>query len=193
MNLKNYSTILLTVSSLFLSSADVLADSDTTMRVDPGDPSSAAVTRAVAVLQPTQGNQAHGSISFTQTGQGLRVQAQLQGLKPGTHAYHVHLYGDCSAPDGKSAGTHFNFQGSSENPPEDIQRITGNLGELEADADGKASADSIVEMASLQGDHSIIGRAVIVHERGNDPDSPPMGDTGARIACGVIGVGEASS
>jgi Cu-Zn family superoxide dismutase len=144
-------------------------------------------------MQPTDGNKAHGIVRFTQTGQGLRVQARIEGLTPGTHAYHVHLYGDCSSPDGKSAGPHFNFQGSSKNPPEDINRITGNLGEMEVGDDGKASTDDVIEMASLQGDYSVIGRAVIVHQRANDPNAAPTGDTGPRVACGVIGVGETSS
>lgn len=161
------------------------------LREDPGDPGSPVVERAVAVMMPTQGEKAHGTVTFTKTDKGLRVNAELSDLPPGQHAYHVHLFGDCSGNDGKTAGTHFNFNGSSEHPPKDIQRITGNLGVLAADKSGKATATMVIQHASLQGPYSIIGRAVIIHAKGNDPKSPPIGAAGKRLACGVIGIGQA--
>lgn len=161
------------------------------LKEDPGSTESPQVTQAIAVLNPTQGNEAKGTVRFSQDGEGVQVQAEAENLTPGKHAYHVHLYGDCSAPDGKSAGPHFNFTGSSKHPPEDIDRITGNLGELEAGDDGKATAEGPIEMAALHGPFSIIGRAVIVHVKGNDPSQPPEGDAGGRVACGVIGIAQA--
>lgn len=163
-----------------------------TWRTDPGAPESPVVDHAVAVLHPTEGNQARGVVRFTRAGEQIRVEARVTGLPPGPHAYHVHLYGDCSSPDGKSAGTHFNFAGPSENPPADIDRITGNLGDLIPGPDGTATATANIPLAQLTGDFSIIGRSVVVHERGNDPSKPPIGDAGGRLACGVIGVGEAT-
>lgn len=145
-----------------------------------------AQKQAVAVLQPTQGNDVKGTVRFTQQAQGVKVTAHVTGLTPGKHGYHVHVNGDCSSPDGKSAGTHFNFEGSSQNPPADIDRITGNLGNLDADQGGEANASSIVEKATLTGEKSIIGRSVIVHAKPNDPSQPPIGAAGARQACGVI-------
>lgn len=144
---------------------------------------------AIAVLHPTEGNQARGVVRFHRGDDGsVRVEARVSGLEPGSHAYHVHLYGDCSAPDGTSAGTHFNFVGSSVDPPEDIGRITGNLGELEAGDDGEARHSATLDLARLGGPKSIVGHAVVVHARGNDPESPPIGAAGARVACGVIGI-----
>jgi len=162
------------------------------IKEDPGKATAPEISRAIAVLEPTQGQEVQGTITFTQTSEGVQVKAEVIHLPAGKHAYHVHLYGDCSGPDGKAAGTHFNFQGSSKDPPDNIDRITGDLGNLEADADGKATAQTIIEHATLHGPYTIIGRSVVVHAKGNDPSSPPMGAAGSRLACGVIGIDEAS-
>lgn len=145
---------------------------------------------AVAVLHATEGNEVSGTVRFTPADDGVQVNAEVSSLPGDRHAYHVHLYGDCSADDGTSAGTHFNFLGSSTNPPADIDRITGNLGDLDADAEGKATHVSLVENASLTGPKSIIGRSVVIHASANDPDQPPIGGAGPRLACGVIGIAE---
>lgn len=145
---------------------------------------------AVAVLHATEGNEVGGTVRFAPADGGLRVNAEVSDLPGDRHAYHVHLYGDCSADDGTSAGTHFNFLGSSTNPPADIDRITGNLGDLDADAEGKATHAALVENASLTGPKSIIGRSVVVHASANDPEQPPIGAAGPRLACGVIGIAE---
>jgi len=146
---------------------------------------------AVAVLHPTKGHDVRGVVRFEPGELGLRVHSEVSGLEPnGTHAYHVHLWGDCSAPDGTSAGTHFNFEGSSQDPPEDIQRITGNLGDLRANTDGRADHSTTVEAATLTGPKGVVGRSVVVHARANDPDQPPIGAAGPRLACGVIGIAE---
>lgn len=136
----------------------------------------------VAELQPTAGNEARGMVRFRRDGEGVLMTAELEGLPPGVHAFHVHEKGDCSAPDASSAGPHYAFAPTSD-PPE---RITGNLGELEADEDGRARREARIPLARLDGPRSIVGRSVVVHERGNDPTSPPAGDAGGRIACGVI-------
>lgn len=145
---------------------------------------------AVAVLHPTRGNEASGTVRFTPVDGGVRVDSEVAGLTEGRHGYHVHLYGDCTAGDGTSAGTHFNFRGPSRNPPGNIDRITGNLGELVADARGNASHSTEVEHASLTGPKAIVGRSVVVHASANDPDQPPIGAAGSRVACGVIGIAE---
>ncbi|MGD8427170.1 MAG: superoxide dismutase family protein [Balneolaceae bacterium] len=145
-------------------------------------------TKAVAVVHPTEGNTAMGTVTFEKVDDGIQVHAEFKGLSEGMHGFHIHLYGDCTASDGTSAGTHFNFEGSSLNPPADIDRITGNLGNLNANADGEAIADTLIANAVLNGAKSIIGRAVIVHEKANDPSQPPIGAAGSRLGCGVIGI-----
>ena len=168
--------------------------------LDPGAASPQPVQAAVALLQPPGGAQPgvagphgaspHGEVYFEQGEQGLRVTAHVQGLPAGTHAYHVHLRGDCSGEAGKSAGPHFNFSGPSAPPPDDVGRITGNLGELRADEGGRARHQGRIADASLTGRYRIVGRAVVVHAKGNDPEQPPDGAAGARLACGVIGLTE---
>ena len=145
--------------------------------------------RAVAKLYPTNGNKVTGTVTFTPADNGLKVRTEASGLTPGEHGYHLHIYGDCTAADGTSAGTHFNLQGSSLNPPKDIDRITGDLGNLDAGEDGNASHEAVIENAKLTGAKSIIGRSVIVHEKPNDPSQPPIGAAGSRLACGVVGIG----
>lgn len=142
-------------------------------------------TRAIAILRPTQGSNVSGVVTFEETSDGVRAHTNVRGLPGGEHAYHVHVYGDCSAPDATSAGPHFRFG------PADTG-ITGNLGELMG-AGGQVTNTTLLREAKLDGERSIIGRAVVVHEKGNDPSQPPDGAAGARIACGVIGLDEASS
>lgn len=148
------------------------------------------VTSAVAVVNPTNGNKAKGTVTFSEGGNGVQVKAEFSGLPQGKHGFHVHLYGDCSASDGTSAGTHFNFEGSSKNPPANIDRITGNLGNVEAGSNGSATADTTISNTTLK---AILGRAVIVHAKENDPTQPPIGAAGARLGCGVIGIANADN
>lgn len=148
---------------------------------------------AVAVLQPTEGNEASATVRFTAENGGLSYTTQAKGLTPGKHGYHIHLYGDCSAADGTSAGTHFNLKGSSRNPPKDIDRITGNLGALDAGDDGTAEDEGTLDQASLTGAKAIIGRSIIIHAKDNDPSQPPIGAAGPRQACGVIGAAKPKS
>ncbi len=164
-------------------------DHDHHVMVDPGEDEPEPVTRAIAVMHATKGNTAGGTVVFTQSDEGLEFTSTFTGLKPNSkHAHHIHLYGDCSGEDGKTAGTHFHVKGSSLNPPKDIAYITGNLGDLEADKDGKATLTGTLEGGSLQGKFSVLGRSVIVHEKQNDPKAPPIGAAGGRMGCGVIGL-----
>jgi Cu-Zn family superoxide dismutase len=161
--------------------------------VDPGAANKQPVKRAIAILHPTAGSKASGVVRFVDVGgRGLDVFAVVHGLDARVHAYHVHVFGDCSSGDAKSAGPHFNFLGSSFD--DEVGMITGNLGHVQRHKTGPTSThQGRVEDASLQGEFSIIGRAVVVHERGNDPSVTPDGDAGARIACGVIGVANPSA
>ncbi len=159
------------------------------LMLDPGADDPAPVTAAVARLHPTAGNEAQGTVRLQESEAGLAVGAEISGLPAGsTHAYHVHVYGDCTGADGKSAGTHFHFDGSSLNPPADIDEITGNLGELVADDQGTATHRALIPDASLQGEYTLLGRSIVIHAKPNDATQPPIGAAGGRLACGVIGV-----
>jgi Cu-Zn family superoxide dismutase len=153
--------------------------------------SPAAVTKAVAVLSPLGSSGVTGTVTFTKADGGVRVQAQLKGLKPGDHGFHIHEFGDCSAADGASAGGHFNPSAEPHGAPTDAQRHTGDLGNIEASAAGVADLEYTDSRATLDGANSVLGRGVIVHEKGDDLKTQPTGNAGARVACGVIGVAKA--
>ncbi|MFO1499675.1 MAG: superoxide dismutase family protein [Verrucomicrobiota bacterium] len=152
----------------------------------------AAIKEAVAVLHPTAGNKAHGEVRFTQVGDSVKVSAHLEGLNPGQkHAMHIHEFGDCSSPDGMSAGGHYNPEGHAHALPETAQRHAGDLGNVQADNDGHAHYEITVDNISIAGTKNpIIGRGVIVHAKVDD-GGQPVGNAGARLACGVIGVAKA--
>jgi Cu-Zn family superoxide dismutase len=149
----------------------------------------APVTQAVAVLHPTAGQHCQGVVRFTQEGESVKVVADIEGLTPGQkHGFHIHQYGDCSAPDGMSAGGHYNPEGHQHGLPESENRHAGDLGNVQADDQGKAHYEITVTNISITGaKNPIIGRGVIVHTKVDD-GRQPVGNAGARIACGVIGV-----
>ena len=119
----------------------------------------------------------------------MKVVADLEGLNANQkHAFHIHQYGDCSAPDATSAGGHYNPEGHQHGLPDAQNRHAGDLGNVQADADGKAHYEITVSNVSIMGHmNPILGRGVIVHAKVDD-GGQPVGNAGARIACGVIGV-----
>ncbi|WP_419656123.1 SodC: superoxide dismutase [Desulfosarcina variabilis str. Montpellier] len=143
---------------------------------------------AVAVLHPTAGSNVSGTIHFTAVADGVKVSATVEGLKPGKHGFHIHELGDCSAPDGTSAGGHFNPEKNPHAGPDQAKRHVGDLGNLFADGSDRSHYERVDSHLSLNGAHSIVGRAVIVHAGEDDLTSQPTGAAGGRLACGVIGV-----
>jgi Cu-Zn family superoxide dismutase len=147
-------------------------------------------TELVAVLSPTEGNQAAGVVTFKSAGKGkVEVKADISGLSPNSkHAIHVHQYGDLTSKDGKSAGDHYNPLGHQHALPDQKVRHAGDFGNLEADANGTATMTLVVSNISLAGQLSpIIGRGLVVHAKLDD-GGQPSGNAGDRIAVGVIGV-----
>lgn len=141
----------------------------------------------VARLTATQGNSASGEVRFTQEGARLAVVARVSGLKPNqAHGFHVHEKGDCSSPDATSAGGHFNPGGAPHGAP-GVPHHAGDMPSLAADAQGNAQASFSID-GSLAGDAAtaFAGKAVIVHAMPDDYATQPTGNSGARIACGVI-------
>ena len=143
------------------------------------------VTKATAKLEPKSGSNVTGKITFTKTGNEVQVTADIENLKPGKHGFHIHEKGDCSAPDASSAGGHFNPTHQHHGGPTSAERHIGDLGNIEPDASGKVHFDWKGKM-SLSGADSIIGKSVVVHEKADDLKTDPAGNSGARIACGVI-------
>jgi Cu-Zn family superoxide dismutase len=146
------------------------------------------VKKAIAVLHPASGSQVMGTVTFTKTDGGMQVVADITGLTPGQHGFHIHEFGDCSAPDATSAGGHFNPSKNPHAGHDDAKRHEGDLGNIEADSSGKAHLELTDKMMTMSGEKSIIGRGVIVHEKVDDLKTQPTGNAGGRVACGVIGV-----
>jgi Cu-Zn family superoxide dismutase len=139
----------------------------------------------IATVDPTQGNTARGEVRFYKVPGGVRVVATLEGLTPGTHGFHIHENGDCSAPDASSAGNHYSPAGSPHGAPDAAAaaRHMGDLGNVEAGADGRATyerTDGVLDYESIR------GRSVVVHASADDLTSQPSGNAGARVGCGVI-------
>ena len=154
-----------------------------------------STVKAVVVLRGDAGVSGVITLEQPTSGGNTTLKGKITGLKAGLHGFHIHALGDLS--DGcKSAGPHFNPAGVTHGGPKDSTRHVGDLGNLSA-ADG---ADTVVDISdhliSLIGQHSVVGRSVIVHEgeddlgKGDSEESKKTGNAGGRIACGVIGIAQ---
>lgn len=142
---------------------------------------------AIAKLAPTAGSEVTGSFDFIQRGEVLVIQGEVSGLAPSSvHGFHVHEKGDCSSPDGMSAGAHFNPGGQAHGNPDAGPHHAGDLSNLASDGNGVAVVKSESRVLSIDGSAAIVGRALIVHAGPDDYTTQPTGNSGARLACGVI-------
>ncbi len=148
----------------------------------------ASATTAQATLKATAGNTANGMLDLTQTTGGVKITGTIRGLSPNSHhGFHVHENGDCSAPDAKSAGGHFDPTHYPHGKPMGPPHHAGDMPNIDADAKGVATVDVTVNGVTLGGGPtSVLNRAIVVHENADDYKTQPSGDSGSRIACGVI-------
>src|SRR5437868_6859010 len=103
-----------------------------------GIAAAADTAKAIAVLHPTSGSNVSGTVTFTTSGNIVKVVADITGLTPGKHGFHIHEFGDCSDPKAASAGGHFNPAHEQHGAPDSSERHAGDLDNIEADASGKA-------------------------------------------------------
>lgn len=144
---------------------------------------------AVAQLAPTQGNTVSGSLALAPSAQGVRITGAVQGLKADAElGFHIHEKGDCSAPDGSSAGGHFNPTQQQHGNPTGASHHAGDMPNVRSNAEGVAQVDTTAAGTTLQGDPAtdVLGKAIVVHESADDYTTQPSGSSGKRIACGVI-------
>jgi Cu-Zn family superoxide dismutase len=147
---------------------------------------------ATVQLAPTQGNTASGTLALMPEQTGVRLAGTLQGLKPGAQfGFHIHEKGDCSAPDASSAGDHFNPGNAQHGHPDGDAHHAGDMHNVTSDAQGNAQVDALADAVSLDAGQpsGVIGRAVVLHEKPDDYATQPSGNSGNRIACGVIAAG----
>lgn len=129
-----------------------------------------------------------GTVTIEQGPQGLIVSAEVRGLSPGGHGFHIHETGSCE-PDFAAAGGHFNPTGASHGARHGHDRHAGDLPNLYAAADGTARADVFTDAATLDAGapHSLFdadGSAIVIHDL---PDTyGEEAGAGGRAACGVI-------
>ena len=145
---------------------------------------------ARATLQPTKDSQVQGAIEFTLVDGALHATGQVSGLAPRSeHGFHIHEKGDCSAPDGSSAGGHFNPASRDHGAVTAEVHHGGDMPNIVADADGNARVHGPVSPSVNvgKGDGAdILGRGLIVHADPDDYTTQPTGNAGARLACAVI-------
>lgn len=144
---------------------------------------------AHAALKDAQGRDV-GTATFTEADGGVKLAVEVRGLPPGPHGIHVHAAGKCEGPDFKTAGAHLNpghKQHGLENP---AGHHEGDLPNLAVAPDGTGRLEATLEGATLApGPRSLLGpegAALVVHAGPDDNKTDPAGNSGARIACGVI-------
>ena len=143
--------------------------------------------KATATLEPRSGSKVSGTVSFQAVGQKGRVEASVAGLTPGEHGFHVHEVGDCSAADATSAKGHFNPAAKPHGHHGGAERHAGDMPNLVADSSGKATFSAELDTLSLtEGPAGILKRSVVIHADPDDYKSQPAGNSGKRVACGVI-------
>jgi Cu-Zn family superoxide dismutase len=149
----------------------------------------AASPAAVATLKNAEGKEV-GKATFAPTKGGVKVQVTAAGLTPGKHGIHLHAAGKCDPPDFKSAGAHLNPAGKHHGLKSPEGPHAGDLPNLSVGKDGKAKASFTAKGATLgEGQGSLLGpdgAALVIHADPDDEKTDPAGNSGARIACGVV-------
>ena len=152
-----------------------------------GDKPAEATGPIEVTIESRSGSTLTGTATFEETSDGVQVMIRVGNTNAGLKATHIHEKGDCSDPEAKSAGDHFNPDGHNHGIPPDEKRHLGDLGNLGINPAGTGQLTIMVAGANLKpGDpHSFLDRAIIIHEK-KDTGGQPSGNAGKRIGCGVI-------
>lgn len=152
-------------------------------------PAQSTATGAQANLAASSGSLVSGRLALAPMGGGVHLTGTVGGLAPDSvHGIHVHEKGDCSAADASSAGGHFNPAGSAHGRASAAVHHAGDMDNITADANGVANVNIHLVGVTLGGGaaNDIAGRALVVHAAPDDYTTQPSGNSGARVACGVI-------
>jgi len=147
-----------------------------------------AVDTASAVLKDASGKEV-GAATFTVTPSGVLISLDLTAVPPSEHGFHVHTTGKCEPPDFKSAGPHFNPDQTKHGFMTPEGPHAGDLPNLHVPADGKLQVEVLEPNVTLSGEAPLLdadGSALVIHAGADDYKTDPAGNSGDRIACGVI-------
>jgi Cu-Zn family superoxide dismutase len=187
--MKNLSILLISLSLSIISckneKKNTESTEDETIETQVTEPKSVTVE-----LSAKSESSVSGTVIFTDKNGMVSMLATASGLEPGSHAIHIHESSDCSSPDGKSAGGHWN----PTNQPHgkwgaETGYHKGDIGNFTADENGNASISiSTDEWCIGCGDETkdVIGKSIIVHAGVDDFATQPTGDAGGRVSCGGI-------
>jgi Cu-Zn family superoxide dismutase len=145
--------------------------------------------KAIAKIEAKSGSTVSGTVTFTEKDGIVTMKAALAGLSEGNHAIHIHAIGDCSAPDGKSAGGHWNPTNENHGKWMEAPFHIGDIGNLVVGADGTGTIERETNLWSIGGkeaNKNVVGHAIIIHEGPDDFSSQPSGAAGPRVGCGEI-------
>lgn len=141
-------------------------------------------------LESKSESTAIGKAEFSENNGMVSFDMKLSGLTPGTHAVHIHEKADCSSPDGKSAGGHWNPTMEKHGKWGDADGFhKGDIGNVTADENGAAKISMETDEWCIGCDDetkNILGKAIIVHQGVDDYTTQPTGDAGGRVSCGGI-------
>lgn len=143
---------------------------------------------AVATIEAKSGSQVTGNATFTEKDGVVNMELRIRNAPPGVHAVHIHEFGDCSDPEAKSAGSHWNPTGSPHGKWGHGGAHLGDIGNLEVDAAGEGTVTLSTNLWTI-GDGAasdIVGKSLIIHADPDDFVTQPTGNAGGRIGCGVI-------
>jgi len=131
-----------------------------------------------------------GTATFEPSDGGVRVDLSVSQLPPGTHGIHIHAVGKCEGPDFKTAGGHLNPANKKHGRDNPAGPHNGDLPNIEVGPDGKATTSLLDTNVTLSdGPNSLFpegGTSIVIHAAQDDYKTDPAGNSGARIACGVI-------
>ena len=156
------------------------------------------VRKGICILESQPNETAKGVVHFSQAGyQALcSIEGTFTGLNPGhKHGFHIHQYGNL-LNGCVTAGPHYNPHGRTHGGPNSLVRHVGDLGNVQAQADGSGKYSRLDHEVNLYGPFSVVGRSVVLHRGeddlglGGNEESLKTGNAGARIACGVLGLAQ---